>query len=415
MKVLLVADVGGNEAGYYHVGDEAMLLATSQWYRSVHPDIELGLVSRSLSHQNEVDHEFLHLLFPAAPWAARRYFVKLLFKTLVWKFLNWHWWSATEATFINQLATYSVIHFTGGGNIYSHHLSWLAYVWWLIGFAKLTGQKVILTSQTLGPFSVVDAVVSVIWLSTVDLLILREPESRHANLFLRCLKRKVVYGYLDAAYFLPISQKLKILPARRKLRIGLSLHEWSGYSQKIITTVTAALSELSQKQPIEVVLIPHILTNAPLEWDRGFMRQLTKHWPKKITIIAPTLAELAQSRVSLAVAIKALTREVDMLIASRYHGVIFGLSQSIPTLALGFGTYYQQKNRAALELTYDAVSKNYLIDLDRKKSSAELLKKTKKILKNLGTEKKRLEQRNRQLKNNNQVFNNVALNRLLKS
>ena len=50
--------------------------------------------------------------------------------------------------------------------------------------------------------------------------------------------------------------------------------------------------------------------------------------------------------------IKGLTATMDLVIATRYHALVFALSAGVPALASNYDDYYGTKNRGVLELMW---------------------------------------------------------------
>ena len=59
-------------------------------------------------------------------------------------------------------------------------------------------------------------------------------------------------------------------------------------------------------------------------------------------------------------AIKFMYSKMDMVITTRYHGLVFAASSGVETYVINYDEYYSQKNRGFVE-QFDRVDKNELI------------------------------------------------------
>ncbi len=394
MKVLLIADIGRTNDGFYHVGDEAMFYETAMWYKKNRPHYEMGALSRSISHKDLGISEYLHLPFPVNGWHARVYLAKLIVKSLFWKLLRVGL-NNEQLQFINTITRFDTIHFSGGGNFYSICVSWLYYAFYIIFLGKLLNKKIILTSQTIGPFWGIDKLIAPIFLNLPNLIAVREPLKNNT------LKNMGVYipksvSMIDAAYTLPSTPVYKLSHVKR-LRIGLSLHWWKGVDHKIQDIVSNSLNKLSESHKLEVILIPHIIQTDDKGWDVLYMENLLPKLNKSIHVISTKHKDLSKKGHEPASVVKYLTSCVDLLITSRYHELIFALSQNVPCIAFTMGEYYKSKNQKAMMFWYKNNYSKYLVDLDHEEIYISLYTKAKTILNKKSAENRILIRANRNL------------------
>lgn len=400
MKVLLIADVGLNENGYYHVGDEAMFYQTYSWYKKTIKDVQIVALSRSKSH-NQLDlKEYIHLLFPMKDWQARRYYLCLMIRSVVGKYLRTVGLNKDELNFINVLRSQDVIHFSGGGNLYSIYVPWLYYAFFVIFIGRLYGKQIVLTSQTIGPLGTIDRMLASIFLNMTNLVGVREPDSRAASRKY-ALRTKVV-SMLDTAFDLAKSDSK--LASTKKLRIGISLHSLPGVGDFTINTLTQCLRILQNEFDFELVLIPHIFQKRNDHWGVGYMDRIDGELAGKIKIMKPTYLEIMRTSDEPSRFIKDLTSKMDFMFTTRYHGLIFSLSESVSSIALASGEYYKHKNVKALEFWYGRAYSDYIVDLDEKGSLADMTEKAKRILSNLTKHRDFLEKQNGLLKKDTKFF-----------
>ncbi|HRN71180.1 MAG TPA: polysaccharide pyruvyl transferase family protein, partial [Candidatus Woesebacteria bacterium] len=152
MKILLYADVGTMNNGLYHVGDEAMFLETYRYYNEYHPKYILGVFSKGDSYQDLHITEYRHKKLPDHNQIVK-YSLKLLCKVTLFRLLKLHVLSEEEKQYVDVIQQSDCVHFTGGGNLTSVYKEWLYRGLLTIYIARIFGKKVILTSQTIGPFT----------------------------------------------------------------------------------------------------------------------------------------------------------------------------------------------------------------------------------------------------------------------
>lgn len=128
------------------------------------------------------------------------------------------------------------------------------------------------------------------------------------------------------------------------------------------------------------------------------MEEVVADLPPSIRIITPDyyshtpLSELSQ-------VMKGLTSTCDLVVSSRYHGVIFALSESVPTLAIVGNTYQHMKNSEALKFVFGSKWKQYLIDLRDQAAVSDALSAWTEILANKSAISKHVRSKNIKLHN----------------
>ena len=374
-----------------------MLYQTIQWYHQQHPEIKLGVVARSKSYAHLGVVEHLHLPFPyadfwlASPW----YCLSLMVRSSLFVGLGLPVLRKREADFIAFVQRFDCLHFTGGGNIYSHHAPWLYYVFFLLFLSKRLGKKIWLTSQTIGPFNWFDRWLANVFLRLSDVIVLRGQS--------KPLPWKTFVG-LDAAYDLPLLST-PVFPKKsaKTLRIGLSVHEWQNFGPKLSQVVVAALTELSKTQAIELVVLPHVFTHDVGTWDPGYMAAITRQLPVAIKITTVSAQEILRA-AEPTVFVKTSTAELDLLIATRYHGLVFALSSNVPVMTFGLDDYYVEKNTQLLAMVYKDDWERYVVDLQVSDAPEQLYKIITSLHHNLAVEKLLLKENNFKLRNETDFF-----------
>ena len=400
MNVLLFANVGSAINGFYHAGDEAMFYETYRYYKNNFPNINLTALVSSVSHQKLNINEQLNLPWPENGFLSRINFIFLSVKVIIWNITKLPILLTKELNFISIIQKQNIIHFTGGGNINSLFPNWLYYSFFIIFIGWLFRKKIILSSQTIGPIRLIDRIFSFIILNLPSLIILRESVKDNMALIKYGVFKPIIKGGLDAAHTLPIISSYK-LPEKRLLRIGLSLHSWKNYEKSLIKSVASALNKLSNTRKIEILLIPHIITKGNDEWDIHYMNKLKVLLKNKIHVIKPKYSDIVKSAVEPAITIKWLTSNIDLLITSRYHGIVFATSTNVPCLTFKMREYYSRKNYKKMELIYGKANERHIVNLnqDISKITSELLNKLKLMIDNMDEEKNKLKKINQDLEN----------------
>lgn len=202
---------------------------------------------------------------------------------------------------------------------------------------------------------------------------------------------------LDAAYDLPLLST-PVFPKKsgKTLRIGLSVHEWQNFGPKLSQVVVAALTELSKTQAIELVVLPHVFTHDENTWDPGYMAAITRQLPTAIKITTVSTQEILRA-AEPTVFVKTSTAELDLLIATRYHGLVFALSSNVPVVTFGLDDYYVEKNTQLLAMIYRQNWLRFVVDIEETDASAQLLETIQTLGENLAAEKTLLKKMNAEL------------------
>lgn len=212
---------------------------------------------------------------------------------------------------------------------------------------------------------------------------------------------------LDAAYTLPAS--IKTTKKSNTVVIGLSLHAWQGQELAVTKLLRHTLHTLAKNHSLRVLLIPHhLLPNADSP-DTVYMQKVLHPLSSKITITQPSVQELQKKQSKTAQYIKQLTADVDLLITSRYHGIIFACSTNVPTVALNYDHYYSIKNNGALQTFYGDNFTQYCVSSNPSGAYTDLLHKTQLILKHLHKEKKILRIHNDKIRRAQKIFNTFLI------
>jgi len=390
MKILLIANVGTASNNFYHVGDEAMFLETYNWYQKHHPKYKLSVLTSQSNHSNL---KVLEIVSPIEfQFINKRTIFKLILKLKINNIFKINLLTYKEKYLVSIIKKNDRIHFCGGGNINSLFSGWLYYSLLIIKISTILNREIVLTSQTMGPFNFIDKLLAFSILNKVEIIAVRGHTDTLKNIGIISPK---IFNMLDAAYKLPIYTN-KSLPKKKNFRIGLSLHEWKN-SEKFFEALIASLEKISETNSIEIVLIPHVLVNDDNQWDMGFMSKLFSVHSSKIKIIKQKTSHILSSKPEPAYYIKKLTGTVDLLISTRYHGLIFALSQNIPVLTYTSDTYYSDKNTNALKFYYPNNFNKYSISSQNINLKPTLTTTIRSIIKNNIQEKQNIKKINSKL------------------
>lgn len=396
-KILLFADIGGHEyQQYYHVGDEAMWNETYRWYKKNHPQWQISTFSWLATHANFKLAEYSHLHWPTQH--SKRYFPLLIGKYLLWYSLRLNYFSRTEFLYVRAIETHDRLHFTGGGNLSSQFRPWMYSCFFTIFVAALSRREVLLTSQTLGPFTGIDQVVAAFILNLPALIAIRARTSPMAAFKQFGIFWPKTRWMLDAAYT-PTETASEYNHAQKNITLGLSVHAWPGYQTRVTKHVRKLLIKLAKSHNVTVVLLPHHLSSDGTNNDTHTMERILQNIPEAISVVHAHSAYIASAQNTLADHIRTETGQLDVLITSRYHGIIFALSQNVPVLALNFDAYYQLKNQGALEAIFPTHAQLYQISLNSSVNPEVLFEKIWYILKNRKKIARALRQKNTELSN----------------
>lgn len=392
MKVLLFANVGTDHNGFYHIGDEAMFHEIYKKYREESPQSQLtALVSLPLKKRPHLIEQ------RGLPWpdthgkAAQRYFIKLILKSLFWRVTHKTLFSSEQQEIFDLVQAQDRIHFTGGGNLTSLFQSWLYYALLIIFWGKLLGKEIVLSSQTLGPFYGSDVLFAALFLNLPQSIEVREKIDGKFPLHEFGILLPKVTGGRDAAYTLTPATSFTLPAKKADYRIGLSLHSWGNIGPQMQKHMIKLLTDLSHKHTVELVVIPHIITQMMDTQDSVFMKKIVTRLPKTIRVFSLGYKEIMSSAAEPASTIKYLSGAVDLLITSRYHGLIFGLSLSTPCLTFMPDPYYRRKNGNALAFYYaESEWEKYTLEIVGHNVQQKNNEKVQYLLQNNKKEKQKL-------------------------
>lgn len=399
----MFADIGSNSEGFYHVGDETMFLATYEWYKKNYPSCRITILSRSIYHRGLKLDEYLHFPYHFKSWR-EFYFIKFFSKIFLWRIFKIDYFDEEELRLVNVVSSQDIVHFCGGGNLYSIYFPWFYYSLIVMLVARVSRKRLILTSQTIGPLWGVDRLWAMIFLNLPYLIGVREDNVGKFSLINFGVLFPKVVGMLDGAYGFVEKEGKKGIRKKGKLKIGLSIHKAEGYEKKLEQAVKVLLRRLSREYVLEVELIPHVLFKKG-EGDLAYMKEMVRglNLGRRIRL------------VDEAALVKRLTSSVDLLLTTRYHGAVFGLAANVATIAFVWDSYYRRKNTKVMEFYHENGAGNYLVDLNESKLGRVLSDRTFSIVTNLSQEREKLRVSNSRLRLRRDLFSLDQLKPIFKS
>ncbi|KKS43547.1 hypothetical protein A3H03_03200 [Candidatus Kuenenbacteria bacterium RIFCSPLOWO2_12_FULL_42_13] len=366
MKVLILADVGQGGNNWYHIGDEAMFLRNYNVIKKHYSNSQITLLSRSKSRQGLDIKEEINDLFPRGCVGRL-----ILFISLCVQFLSYHTLHLFLKSKVGEMAKlinrHDLLLISGGGNLNSLFPAYLYNRTIILLLAKMLDKPVIATGQTIGPISNLrDSLLIKIILRHIDRFVLRDRKFSISTIPKSNQYRKRISFSVDDAYFLEYMSDLDIsgVVTMGTFNIGISLRDWD--SDDLYAKVLLALNHLAKNsgKKLKIYLIPHIFdkdNRCDLEKMRNIF--VGKIDCEIVPITYQIISESPSGRPEEVV--HALTGLMDIVISSRYHGIIFALSQNIPVVGVYENDYYRAKTEGAFDWINSDTIKKLSIDLNR--------------------------------------------------
>lgn len=396
IKVFLLADIGRDKSGMYHVGDEAMFLSNLENYQS-QDKFDVSASSRSISHQNLKIHEYLDIYI-----LSLLQFLRLIIQTVLYRYLRINLFPKFFKPTVIALSNSDILHISGGGNINSLWPGHIYYRSLMIFIASLFKKKIILSSQTIGPITKqIHTLILGKVLSKADYFGVRDTEFSFEQLKRLGVSKKIIHFNFDDAL---LWRSNKIESRGNNINLGVSLHDpnnkdLSGQLKMFIKQVYYRYEHLN------IYLIPHFLDSKD-NYDIKFMSKLTKDLKsKRIKVIDYKFLSKSNRNTEIAEKIRQITSKMDLVIASRYHGIVFGLSTAAPCLAINYDKdYYHAKNTGLIKQFYKNTGE-FVVDFNDIKSDYMLSKfdyliaNQKKLSKQLSAKLKEIYDQDKKTKN----------------
>ena len=341
-KVFLLADIGAGANDSYHVGDEAMFLQNLRNYQSA--NVKVSASSRAISHEGLGFEEVLDIYITSVPML-----LKLIFCVYVLRYLNINFFPNFFRKTVQELISSDLLHISGGGNLNSLWPGHIYYRFFMITLADVFGKEVILTSQTIGPITGnFHKFLLRRCFKKVKFLEVRDPEYSSDVLDKLGVNESKIQVVIDDAYNFETKTSPRILDKFRgaagKIKIGISMHDWS--KSESFEKLKKVFSKLIQNYPnAYFFILPHNFNNKD-KLDIVFMTRLIGKDMRNVGFFDYKIINsiVKESGSTPAEVVKLATANMNVVISSRYHGLVFALSSNVPALAINYDKYYSVKN-----------------------------------------------------------------------
>lgn len=255
---------------------------------------------------------------------------------------------------------------SGGGNISStwpHHLYERVA---LVKIAALYGKSSIFTGQTLGPnFTPEDRALLKETLPLARLVGVREKASFELGRELGLPAPKLIYQLDDAAFYKSIPPRAVNDPALAKLLatskpwLAITIHHFAdfetGSGQRKLKAIAGQIRKISRETGTQPIFLSHaaVAPNSDILSDEAVGQKLARLLEPEIEM--PVLGVRPAREVSW------LTGQAALVISTRYHPLVFGLTAGVPSLGIYVDRYTEIKLQGALG---HALLEDWLIPLE---------------------------------------------------
>ncbi|MGQ9424681.1 polysaccharide pyruvyl transferase family protein [Gilvimarinus sp. F26214L] len=323
-RILMLADISG--AGpEYHVGDEAMA------------EVAINRLKALVGAENLV----MACAKPAAVPATYG-IAAFPFYSRTDQERRKLWWrrplSAVKANLLMfyHLLRCDVVFVCGGGNLTSVWPGVLEARLHLLKWARRLKKRLILVSQTLGPFSPEHEARCRDILSGADWIGVRDRKFSANQLGL-----PVHFAVDDAAFLEPkhSAGTRKVVSAQAPA-MALSFRQFGGVTRHHLLALCSRINRVARHNGLNAIFIPHHSPGGG--GDTAIAKDVQQHWDRSVgfTVIDP---------IPLASELKALTGDCELVISMRYHQLIFGLSMGVPSIGIYVDKYTKAKLNGAFE------------------------------------------------------------------
>ena len=334
-RIAIFGDVGQHE---YHVGDEAMTHAAiaelrKRGYRN------FVVLTRDVEQTSEL-YGVPAAARPEVPWNAfERHQLLQEIKHLLAGAPATERAAEAVRTFQVAFKGCSTLLLAGGGNLTSQYGGLLFERLAAVHVANSMGLTVVVSGQTVGPVLTEPDREEVA--EALRLCAVLGSRERHTHDLLSSLGLESIQVMDDAAFFAG-AVELESLDVPPSGYIVATFAPASGAMNRTdYHRHMARLLDLAHEQlQLPILLVPHVSTPGRNDGDQechAAVARLTK---------APDVRLLHQGTAEETAA---LTAKADLIISSRYHPVIFGLSAGVPVLPVAVDYYGEVRIGGALE------------------------------------------------------------------
>lgn len=256
--------------------------------------------------------------------------------------------SGNQKRLLNTLSNGNFLFNTGGGNLnslsmgdlYAYGLNYL--------IAKTFNKPIILSAQTIGPFTDwFDRRFARYVLNQVDLIVLRDKGFSVGVLKNLGVTKPLIVEAVDDALFLPPEDSKSILEIfdQEKINIrhplvAMNLQDCPE-AHKLIPVFARIADHLIEEMKAGIIFVPMKCVRG--DDDRVLIskvKRLMNHKDKTDTI----------KGVYDGSTLKGILGQMDLVIGTRYHFIVFASSMLVPSIGICLNQYYWMKNKGILEM-----------------------------------------------------------------
>jgi polysaccharide pyruvyl transferase WcaK-like protein len=343
-RLVFVADV---DSGHRHVGDEAMLEANLEALQLRLPGMRATVISARPWRGRAGDDNVTGPGFPPADEATER--ERLL---LLRRFLR-----AAEAVdgagrlpaadptadLVRALRQADALVVSGGGNLNSRWPEHLVERVALARLAQRLGKPLAFLGQTLGPeLTVVERDLLGGVLRQARWVGVRDLPSAALALALGVTPERLDHQ-LDDAFLLPPrppdpeeSRQLPVFDGQPS--IAVTLHPFAPAGDDAVRSIAAQLTAVARATGARLLFVPH--EEARESSDGRFERAIAAMLPPEVE---SSILPILPARLT-----RWVTGQGSLVISSRFHPLVFGLSAAVPSLGIFADEYCRVKNRGAM-------------------------------------------------------------------
>ncbi len=337
-KVFILGDIGLDEKGGFHFGDEAMFYANLKWYADHH--FEVYASSRSISHSNGLFTESRDIYIKGFI-----HYYLLLFSAYLHTTFTANIFPKYFKQTLKNLIACDRLHISGGGNINEVWHGHVLYRALLINIANMYDIPIFVSGQTIGIFKNIflKKIVSSA-LRSVTIIGIRDKNISFKNLLHLKINKSSIHFCPDDTLLLETKVINKTKEAQ--IKIGLSLHEFENENlhKDILVNLVKELTKSIGN--ISFILIPHYYSKEEEHGDDlRYMRSMMDE-AKINDYISSSYSELIENK-DFKTQVETMYNkysELDIVISSRYHGIVLAFAHSVPVIGINLNAYCAQKN-----------------------------------------------------------------------
>lgn len=359
MPHFVITDVNSS----YNKGDAAIVIGMLKILRKSYPESEISVLSLTPNEDRKYYSKYgaktYDRLFNYYTRKVNRillipeYLVKM-FLYLLWTRMDFIPVGKNARMILSIYRSADLVISCGGGTLGGNIIVSMTKSLFPIYLAKKLGKKVLLSAQSIEPFSsnIIKFLTRFV-LNRIDIITVREKYS------LELLKSLGIKGpvYLKAdTAFLVDAESLDSgysllneagVPRNDKLRVGVTVRDWmfpheSRRIKKVqyLSAVTTAVERIIEETGAMVIFFPNVIFG-PHEDDRilSFQIKGRVRKPSSDNIFVLTKNYSPEQ-------LKAMIGTMDIFVGTRIHSIIFAVSMNVPSAAIA----YQRKHYGIMEM-----------------------------------------------------------------